>query len=360
MIAKHPHIIIVGAGIVGASLAYHLARQNARVTLINKASKPANEATGQSFGWIIAGHDAPEAYFNLRQQAITDWHRVENEFNGQLKVNWSGALTWYDKMLEMERIVHDLINFDYKARLVDKQEIRHLEPNLKNVPDQAMFVENEGAIDPTRTTVLFVKAARDASANIQMGNEVLSFMTNGSRITGVVTVNGSLTADIFVLAAGVRTTTLCQPLDLTLPISSSPAILMRFHTNHQFVNRIVSNPFMEIRAASDTLILAAEDYIDESIENNPHAIAQRTLEKVKKHWLGADQTKIANVMVGRRPIPHDGLPIIGRTTKIDGLYLLVMHAGVTLAAIVGRLAATEILSDQDNVSLSSYQPKRFN
>lgn len=180
----------------------------------------------------------------------------------------------------------------------------------------------------------------------------MSFITNGSRIAGVVTANGNLTADIVVLTAGANTATLCQPLDLTLPINVSPAILISFHNNHRFVNRIVSNPFMEVRAASNTLTLAAEDYIDESIENNPLVIAQRTLEKIKNHWQGTEQIKLANVMVGRRPIPQDGLPIIGRASHIEGLYLSVMHAGVTLAAIAGRLAAAEILSAQDNILLS--------
>ncbi len=360
MISKHPHIIVVGAGIVGTSLAYHLVRQNARVTLIDKATRPANDVTEKSFAWIIAAHGVPKTYLNLRQQAIADWHRVEDELKGQLKVDWSGALTWHDKIIETERIVHDLINFGYPAHLVDQQEIRFLEPNLKNVPAQAMFAKNEGAIDPTLTTELFVKAAREAGADIQLGNEVLSFMANGSRITGVVTANGNLTADIVVLATGANTNALCQPLNITLPIDISPAILMRFHNNQRFVNRIVSNPLMEVRAASNTLTLAAEDYIDESIENNPQAIAQRTLEKIKKNWQGAEQIKLVDVMVGKRPIPQDGLPIIGRTTHIHGLYLSVMHTGVTLAVIAGRLAAAEILSGQDNILLSPYRPKRFN
>ncbi len=263
MTSKHPHVIIVGAGIVGTSLAYHLAQQNARVTLIDKATKPANDVTEKSFAWIIPGHDVYETYSNLRQQAIADWHRVEDELNGKLKVDWSGALTWHENMVETERIVHELSNFGFQARLVDQQEIRLLEPNLKNVPAQAMFAENEGAIDPTLTTELLIKAARETGANIQLGNEVLSFMTNGSRIVGAVTANGNVTADIVVLAAGANTTALCKPLDLMLPINVSPAILMGFYNNHRFVNRIVSNPFMEVRAASNELTLAAEDYIDE-------------------------------------------------------------------------------------------------
>lgn len=358
MIAKPPHVIVVGAGIIGASFAYHIARQKARVTLIDNAPKPATGATERSFGWINVRHDAPEAYITLRQQAIVDWHRLEDDLKDHLKIDWSGALTWLDDSAETEHIVRRLVNFGYQARLVDHQEIRRLEPNLKSVPPVAMFAENEGAIDPALTTELLITAARQAGAVIQLGNEVLALMTNGSRVTGVSTATGKLTADMVVLAAGINVVTLCQSVDVVLPINPSPAILMAFDT-HQFVNRIVSNPFMEIRAASEVLTLSAEDYVDESIENNPQAIAQRTLKKMKEHWQGTEQIKLASIAVGKRPIPQDGLPIIGRTTSIEGLYVAVMHAGVTLAAIAGRLATTDILSDQENALLSPYRPIRF-
>ena len=269
------------------------------------------------------------------------------------------ALTWHENTLDTDRIAGELQNSGYKVRIVKQQEIGLLEPNLKGVPQQAIFAESEGAIDPVLTTELFIKAAREAGADIQLGNEVLSFVTEGSRITGVVTANEILRADIVVLAAGAFTTALCQQLDFTLPINASPAILMRFHTDHQFVNRIVSNPLMEIRAASNTLTLAAEDYIDESMENNSQAIALRTLQKIKQYWHLEGQIELTDVVVGRRPMPQDGLPVIGRTAHIDGLYLLVMHTGVTLAGVAGRLAAAEILSDKYDVLLSSYRPGRF-
>lgn len=232
MISKHSHIIIVGAGIVGASLAYHLARQNARVTLIDKAPRPANNVTEKSFAWIKGIHDAPETYLHLRQQAIADWHRVEDELNGRLKVDWSGSLSWHKDTAETECIARKLIDFDYQVCLVDQQEIRLLEPNLKNVPALAMFAKYEGAVNPAVATELFVKAAREAGADIQLGNEVLSFMLKGSRIAGLFTANGKVTADIVVLATGANTDTLCQPLNLKLPINVSPAILMKFHNTH--------------------------------------------------------------------------------------------------------------------------------
>lgn len=360
MISKSTHIIIVGAGIVGASLAYHLASKNVRVTLIDGARGPARDATEKSFAWITAGHNTIETHFNFKQQAIADWHRLEDELRGAFKINWSGALSWYKDIAEADRIVNKLSSFEYKVHLIDSQQIQHLEPNLKIIPDQAVFAENEGAIDAVLTTKLLVAAAGNAGADIRFNTTLLSLITSGSRIKGVVTANGNLNADMVVLATGTGTAALCQSVGLTLPIDISPAILMKFRTQQRFVNRIVSNPFMEIRAASNELMLAAEDYIDESVENNPQAIARRTSETIKKHWQGTEQIELINTMVGKRPVPKDGQPIIGRTPDIDGLYLSVMHPGVTLAAIAGRLATDEIISDQDNVLLSAYRPNRFN
>lgn len=90
-----PHIIVVGSGIIGTSVAYHLVRKNARVTLIDQAPNPGSGVTQHSFGWITVSPDAPDHYLALRQQAIADWYRLEEELKGQLKVNWSGALRWY-------------------------------------------------------------------------------------------------------------------------------------------------------------------------------------------------------------------------------------------------------------------------
>ncbi|RDC63552.1 NAD(P)/FAD-dependent oxidoreductase [Adhaeribacter pallidiroseus] len=264
MTSKHPHIIIIGAGIVGASLTYHLAKQNARVTLLDKAAKPANEATEKSFAWIVAGYDATQMYMSLRQQAISDWHRVEDELNRRLKIDWTGALTWLESNEKTEEWMCKLKHSDSKVRLVEEQELRLLEPNLKTVPSLAMFAEDEGAINPNLTTNLFIKAAQEWGAKVLLDAEVLSLLINKSAIEGVATNKGTIIADVVVLATGVNTVSLCHPLHLKLPIDVSPAILMELHNPDRFVNHIVSNPFMEIRAASDTLTLAAENYIDES------------------------------------------------------------------------------------------------
>ena len=64
-------VLIVGAGIIGASIAHHLARRGAAVTLIDR-SGPAAEASGASFGWINASFGNPEPNFRLRFQSLLE------------------------------------------------------------------------------------------------------------------------------------------------------------------------------------------------------------------------------------------------------------------------------------------------
>ncbi|AUD06676.1 NAD(P)/FAD-dependent oxidoreductase [Spirosoma pollinicola] len=359
MISKQLHIVVVGAGIVGASLAYQLQRGQAQVTLLDKAPNPADGATVNSFGWITVNPESPQTYIALRQQAIADWHRLDEELKGQLKLNWSGALTWRDDPNQTERLAGRLMEAGYTVRVIDQLHIQRLEPNLKKVPSRAIWAAKEGAIDPNLTLPGLITAARQAGVSCQLGNEVVSLLVSGSRLTGVLTAHGVIRADLVVLATGVEATTLCQPLAVHLPLANSPAILVAFRTAHPFVNRIVSSPSLELRAASPTLTLCAEEFLDDSIENNPQAIARRSLDNIKGQWHHVGPLTLTTVRVGNRPIPADGLPIIGRISSIDGLYVAVMHAGVTLAAVVGRLIASELLSDQEEALLDSYRPTRF-
>jgi glycine/D-amino acid oxidase-like deaminating enzyme len=358
MTSRRSSVVIVGAGIVGASIAYHLARLNVAVTLVDRG-KPASGVTHRSFAWINVSHGLPETYPELRKRGIGEWHRLESELSGRLRVDWSGALTWHANSIDTERLAHDSAAMGHDVRLIRRDEIAALEPNLKSLPDSAAFAAGEGAIDPVAATETLVQAAREAGADIRLDTEVLSLATQDSGVTGVVTSTGKIEADAVVLAAGVGANVLSQPLGLTLPLDASPCILMRFRTPRRLVNRVVCNQHMEIRPQTDTIVVGAEDYIDASAENGPEAVAQRALTAIRKQLVGGDEVELMDVQVGIRPVPADGLPIVGWVPGIAGLYLSVMHVGVMLAPLIGRLASSEIAHGVEDPLLAPYRSSRF-
>jgi glycine/D-amino acid oxidase-like deaminating enzyme len=349
MRTPRPKTVVVGAGIVGASIAYHLVRRGASVTIVDRGL-PAADVTGKAFAWINVSRGTSDPHSPLRQLAVLEWRRLERDLQGALLLSWCGALSWNSDLALTERFGRDHAASGYDVRLVGREDIAKLEPNLIEPPTCAAYAESEGAVDPVAATEALIQAARQAGANVCLATGVTGLMTNGGRIAGVRTGDGAIGADIVIVAAGTGASGLCEPLDIKLPITRSPALLLRVRTTGNLVNTIISNPDIEVRQASGHLLLAAESYVDESPENGPGAIGRRALLSIRRQLRGSDGVELESIIVGVRPIPADGSPVVGFAPGVDGLYVAVMHAGVAMAPIIGRLAATEIL-DGVRVSL---------
>ncbi|MGK5064934.1 FAD-dependent oxidoreductase [Janthinobacterium sp. LB3P112] len=116
---------------------------------------------------------------------------------------------------------------------------------------------------------------------------------------------------------------------------------------------------MEVRQAEDGTMLAAEDYVDDAPENQPAAMAQRTAGAIRNELKGTEAIAPAFAGIGLRPMPFDGVPIIGYLAQVEGVYVCAMHPGVVLAAIVGQLASEEIVDGQPASALEACRPARF-
>ncbi|MEK1913442.1 MAG: FAD-binding oxidoreductase [Pseudomonas chlororaphis] len=351
--AANKRVVVIGAGIVGASLAYHLAGRGAQVILV-EAEDIASGVTGRSFAWINTSHDGPDSIASLRGAAIQEYRRLETELPG-LKVRWSGALSYGTNPSEA---LH-ASGHPPSATQLSRSQILDLEPNLKHPPQQAMYAAEEGALDAVQATQALIAGAQAHGAQVLTQTRVLGFTTQGARVTAVETARGRIEADVVVLAAGTGIKQLTELLNLPLPIAASPAILIRYASPPELVRTLISNPEMEVRQGPDGTLLAAEDYLDDALENQPAAIALRTAQAIRNELHGVASIELESACVGLRPMPVDGTPIVGYLPDIGGVYVCAMHPGVTLAAIVGRLASEEIIDGQGSPALAPCRPERF-
>jgi glycine/D-amino acid oxidase-like deaminating enzyme len=106
--------IVVGSGMIGASVAYHLAVRGAEVTVVT-GDRPGGIATAASFAWINAAPGNSRPYFEFRLKAILDWHRLQHDLNGSLEMNCNGSLWWEEDMESVEEKAQESTSWGYGA-----------------------------------------------------------------------------------------------------------------------------------------------------------------------------------------------------------------------------------------------------
>src|SRR5580700_71019 len=132
--AANDRVVIAGAGIMGASIGYHLAQRGAQVTILEKR-RPGNGATEKSFAWINATFSKqPRSYYDLNLLGIAGWRRLTEEFAGDLQIQWGGSVEWFapetPDVEKLKRNVTTHQQWGYPAHLVDDAEIRRLLPTI--------------------------------------------------------------------------------------------------------------------------------------------------------------------------------------------------------------------------------------
>ena len=352
-----PHVLVVGAGIIGASTAWHLARAGARVTVVD-STEPGGISTQNSWAWINASWGNPEPYFRLRLRAISEWHRLEREVP-ELRVAWVGSLLWELPPERLRSFQLEHTAWGYDVRLVDRAHVQQLEPHLAHPPEMAVHAPTEGAVEPLAAVWALLTAAQSLGATVISNNRVRSLNLRGVRVVGVETSDGPLDADEVVVAAGIGTKDLVAGVGFILPITGSPALLVRTQPHPKRLNRLVMSPAMQLRQTSDGRLLAAVGFHPRGDDADGAKAAAAALDAMRG-MIRSDTLLLPEAhVVGVRPIPKDGFPVLGRITGISGLYVAVMHSGITLAPVIGRCIADEILIDQRDDLIEPYGLQRF-
>lgn len=347
-------VLIIGAGILGASLAFRLTRAEAEVTVLDAAA-PASCASGRNFGWINASFYLTPAHHALRVQAMAAHHRLAADLPNAGHI-WQGALWFEEAGQGMDSLHTELTALGYPVDILSKRQIALREPCLQSPPEHALHFPSEGAVDAAHLTRALLAAS---NAKLLSGIAAKSLIAKGDQITGVRSAIGPMLADHTVLAAGTATPALLQTIGLDLPMHPRPGLLLRTNPADFRLNHILVSPHQEIRQLPDGSLLApcaANHQADaaETIPNREAAIAA-TLANLRA--LFGAQISQSETLLGHRPYPADGLPVLGQLTQ--GLSLAVMHSGVTLAPLAAEALSAEIMGQGAHALWSDYQPARL-
>lgn len=362
-------IVVIGAGVVGASIGYHLAKSGASVTLIDRDA-PGSRTSKVSFAWINALGKRPRHYHHFSRLSVDAYSTLLEDLGPNSGIGEGGGLHWpapgAQGLSNMQSLASDLDGLGYPYQLMTPQEAAELEPNfhVEGVEGSILYAPIERWADGDLLARSLAKSAADNGATVMAPSSVREIVAQGGKVTGVSTADGFVPAATVVVAAGTASVGLLAPLGYRLPLDRVVGVLAVVSAPPDLVKRVLYPGRYHVRPTNDGRVAIGcreMDFLaDEDTDaSGPPSWADQLLHMVQQDCPALGTGRIEELRVGARPMPKDELPIIGYVPGVQGAYVATMHSGVTLAAIVGQTVTEEITTGQVPSLLEPYRPERF-
>ncbi len=407
-------VVVVGGGVIGLSCAYHLRRQGAEVTVLERERVGAGASWGNA-GWIIPVHSTPLPGPELRREPFR-WRPIPGAplqiQTSASTLSWAlrfarsasdarrraglsalarfnaGAIEAFDDLaadgveFEMHRsgvlfafvdpagAAHELqllapmreFGFTLPERPLGPEALRSLEPALSDEVGSGFLVESERHVVPHTLLRGLARRLREAGVDILEGHRVTGFDLLDRRVRSVEVETGPIEAEAVVLAAGAWTPSLTRLLGWRLPVraakghsfSIAPSVLPS-RPLYLVAARLACTPLGDRLRVAGTVEVGP---IDRTIDQKRLASMLRATDR---YLAGGAPTEVFEAWAGPRPLSPDGLPVIGRVPKHANVYVATGHAmlGMTMAPITGRAVARLVLEGVTPPELLPFTPDRF-
>ena len=356
---QKPKIVVVGSGIIGASIALSCLNLGADV-LVLEQDKLGGAASSNSFGWINASFAESPAYFDLRNAAVDTFRNLKTELNLKDSVSWQGTLWWEESGQKLKTQFNDLLDRGYSAKLLNGNEIKNLEPNLKDVPDAAIFTPLEGAAEADRVALAMLKKLTDEGGKVISGCTVEGLKFRKDCVSGAQTNIGEMSCDMVVLATGAAAEKGLLGCEWQLPMQNKKGLIVQTSPVAHLIKHVLMTNDVHFKQNADGSLTAGEIFSGDFDENIVALdLASDVLSRISKKFDLNTNLIATNIKIGTRPVPIDGFPVIGKIEEYKGVFVAVMHSGVTLAPLIGQLLASEMLKTSKSPLLESFRPSRF-
>ncbi|WP_201833210.1 NAD(P)/FAD-dependent oxidoreductase [Microvirga zambiensis] len=361
-------VIVVGAGIIGSSIAYHLARAGASTLLVDRSAPAAAPgATWASAGGLRSqGRYGPERPISLA--ASIRWQTLSQELDANLEVALGGHLHVAESEAEFP-IIEERVAADRSAGIaiesLKADELRKIVPGIAPSALMGAYTPGDGQAHPGRTARAFAAAAVRHGARAIYDSHALP-LCEGGRVTGILTASGEkLSGGTVVLATGAWSIALLKDLGIDLPIrwrglqmllsEIAPAMLAPTVTA---VGRNLS-----LKQSPSGQLMVGGRWFARPQAPEPHA--EPIDAHVARQWSSAvgilpamAHLRLAQSWAGAEAQSLDGSPFIG-PSGLPGLYLATgfSNHGFQISPEIGRLVASDLLSGPEPL-LKAFRPDR--
>ncbi|MGI9524861.1 MAG: NAD(P)/FAD-dependent oxidoreductase [Hyphomicrobiaceae bacterium] len=376
--ARSVNVVIVGAGVIGCSIAWALSQRGVSDILVLDKSAITNGSTWHAAG-LVGQYRRQQDLARLMQISA----QVYNDLEAETPIDWkaSGSLRLaasVGRWRELQESTSIARRYGIEFHLLSGSEAQSLFP-LMEIDDLhgAAFIPGDGYIDPNSLTLEYANRARSGGVIFVENCLVQSIDRQGDRLTTALTNLGPITARKFVLAPGVWARRLARSFGVTIPVSAVehqyvvtekdpriPATLPAlrdpdsdFYVKPEVGALAVGGWEADARLASQgdvPLGFARELYNGDLDRLTP------LLQAAAKRIPVFGDLGIRQIINGPIPVSADGEPILGALSGLDNAYVAAgFTSGIAASAGAGQILADWIVNGEPTFALPSLYPSRF-
>ena len=379
--AETADVVVVGAGVVGCSVAYYLSVLGARVKLLEReaiGSGASAHATGSLS--LLGAEFSPGPSFEFALTAYREFpelvQRLEESTGMDLLYQRRPSLRLaLDE--DEEYLIKDLMSWQQThvaMKWIDQQNVHEIEPRLTQNVRGAVYEDESAQLDSYRLNLALAQAAEKLECPLQL-REVTGLLTRGSRVVGVDTATGEVSCDTVVIAAGTWSPRLGEFLDFSIPVTHLKGERLMLRYGGAPLPVLISSPKRgHMISRLDGLLsvgsTGGRDYDQEDLFRGEEFDRQPTeaakielLQRAIDVFPDLEEAELVHHLAGSRPLSPDRMPIIGPVPGWDGVVLATGHStkGIHLGPLTGRVVAEYIHSGRCQVPslMEAFLPQRF-
>ena len=373
MINNH-EVVIVGGGVIGAAVAYFLARRGISCSLLDKGQiggESSNAASG-----ILSSSPGESQYSHLAQRSLSLFHEltpvIREESGIDIEFAECGDLTLAmneNDAIALRGLTSQLSAMGDDARWVDGAEIREMEPLLNPAIPGGMFAPESCRVNNQRLANALALAAQRYGAEVRQGVEVTGLVVEDGRVSGVMERQGFTGAEIVVLAAGAWTGAMDRwlygdrgPSYTRVPmVKPVKGVNLNVQPAHGSVTRMIHGSWGILVPRNDGSMIVGATVEEVGFDTRVTAGDVHSILGIGNALMPSLQDAEINWSIaGLRPGSGDDLPVIGRMPGHDNVLVASGHYrnGILLSLATGE-AVADLVEGSDRQLLSDFDPARF-